>query len=186
MNIRPRSALLLATVGVLGTVLAGCQAAPAQPDNSSSAESTEDGTAGPDASITGHARPPGCDLAPAALIKSTLGMNLREPTESFDDTEIDCTYVPVQANDLTILLRFRVGQDHASFVTYRNDFETNGQPTTDLTDVGDEAYYSTTESGTTITHTVAARQGSVVVTVGAPTSLDSLKNLIRQILAALA
>ncbi len=185
---RPRSALFLAALAAFATALGGCQAAPS-PSGTPSDESTEDTTVGPDSTTTVRtepARPPGCALAPAALIKTTLGMSLREPTESFDDTEIDCTYVPVQESDLTILLRFRLGQDHASFVTYRTDSETNGEPTTDITDVGDEAYFSTTEFGVTITHTVAARKGSVVLIVSAPTSLDSVKNLTRQILASLA
>ncbi len=185
---RPRSALFLATLAALVAALGGCQAVPA-PSGGPSDESTEDTTVGPDSTTpagTDPARPPGCALAPATLIKTTLGMSLREPTESFDDTEIDCTYLPVQESDLTILLRFRLGQDHASFVTYRTDSETNGEPTTDVNDVGDEAYFSTTEFGITITHTVVARQGSVVVIVSAPTSLDSVKNLTRQILASLA
>jgi hypothetical protein len=121
------------------------------------------------------------------LIKATLGMNLHEPTQSFDDTEIDCTYVPVQPDGLTILLRFRLGQDHASFVSYRAESETStGLPTTDIADLGDEAYYSRGEFGITVTYTVVARKGAVVVVVSAPTSLESAKNLVRQILASLA
>lgn len=112
-------------------------------------------------------------------------MNLRDPTESFSQTEIDCTYLPVEDGGLTILMRFRTGEDHASFAYDRGEADATGQPTTEVNDVGDEAYYSSTEFGIVITHTLVARRGSVVVIVGAPVTLDQEKDLIRKIFANL-
>src|SRR5690606_12828996 len=56
----------------------------------------------------------------------------------------------------------------------------------DLADVGDEAFYTSSEFGDVVTNTVTARQGSVVLIVGAPCPLEEVTDLVRHVSAQLA
>ena len=126
-----------------------------------------------------------CALVPPPLIASTLGMELSEPTASFSADEVHCTYLPVAEGGLTIQVQFRLAQDQSSFTTFRTESELPGVDTTELSGVGDEAYYSSSEFGDVVTNTVTARKGSVVFIVGAPTPLPEVTDLVQQVLAKL-
>jgi hypothetical protein len=126
-----------------------------------------------------------CALIPPSLVAATLGMQLKEPAASFSAQEVHCTYLPVEDGGLTIQVLFRLSQDHEQFVAFREESAVPGVSVADLTSVGEEAHYSSSEFGDVVTHTVAARQGSVVLVVGAPSPLDDVTELVREVFAQL-
>jgi hypothetical protein len=122
-----------------------------------------------------------CALIPSSLVASTLGMELQPPAASFSAEEVHCTYQPVDEGGRTIQVHFRLSQDHERFLAVREESEIPGVSIADLPNVGDEAFYTSSEFGDVVTNTVTARQGSVVLTVGAPTPLEDVTDLVRQV-----
>jgi len=177
---------VVAVVTVVGGLLAACTTA-----SDTGADSTMDPqdvvtlpsstVDAPDPSIGAW-----CALVPASLVASTLGIELREPTESFTTEEIRCTFVPVSEGELTIAVRFRVDQTAGTFAAYRASLERPDEPTSDLPGVGDEAFYRTNEFDIQVTQILVARQGAVAVELQAPGALEACANLVRAILAQLA
>ncbi|MBX6750289.1 MAG: hypothetical protein IRY85_11585 [Micromonosporaceae bacterium] len=127
-----------------------------------------------------------CALIPSSLVASTLGMQLESPTASFSAEEVNCTYLPVEDGGRTIQVQFRLSQDHESFIAVREESDIPGVEIADLPNVGDEAFYTSSEFGDVVTNTVTARQGSVVLTVGAPSPLEGVTELVRQVFDQLA
>lgn len=122
-----------------------------------------------------------CALVPSSLVASTLGLQLHPPTASFSAEEVRCTYLPMDEGGRTIQVHFLIAQDHERFVAVREESETLGVSVADLPDVGDEAFYTSSEFGEVVTNTVTARQGSVVLTIGAPSPLEDVTTLVRQV-----
>lgn len=190
-----RTVIRLITAASAALLLSACSAAPeAGPAGSSlepspepevdlaapvSDDTTEDGE---EAESNAAAW---CALVPSSLVASTLGMSLQPPTASFSAEEVYCTYLPVEDGGRTIQVQFRLSQDHAGFVAVREESEIPGVSVADLPDVGDEAFYTSSEFGDVVTNTVTARRGSVVLTIGAPSPLEQVANLVRLVLAQL-
>ena len=180
---------LVVTASTALLLSAGCTPlpdAPSGPPTSSTVDSVTTSTV----DNTTSAPPSGnaaawCALAPASLIQSALGLTVTGPTASFSTDEIHCDYQPASDGSLTVALQFRLQQDHDSFVSYRQKTENPSEPVTELPGVGDEAYYVRSEFGVTITHTIVARQGSIVLLLSAPSSLAQTTDLARQIVAKL-
>jgi hypothetical protein len=99
-----------------------------------------------------------CGKASAAVVKSTLGFTVTEPQESFDETEIECTYRAV-GNGNSLVVKFRTGQDAASFARNRRDADSTGMPTTDVDGVGDQAYATAEEFDALVSNTLVGAQG---------------------------
>jgi hypothetical protein len=174
---------LLGFVGML-LFATGCQVAPTTaPSPSQSADSVVD-TPTTDAAPAPAATPK-CSLASAAVVKSTLGMGVSEPSESYGASEISCTYLPLDGG-LTVLVSFRTDQDADSFARARHEADTTGEPTTDVAGLADEAYMSSTEFGGTVTNTLVARKGSVELKVIAPVSLEKEKAFATKVFSSLA
>lgn len=138
----------------------------------------------PTAPATGNAAA-WCALAPTSLIAETLDLQLREPTASFTPEEVRCTYLPVAEGAPSLQIRYRIGQDHASFAALRASTEDEGAETAELPGVGDEAFYTATEFEVIVEHTVFARRGTVVVVVSAPATIEDATELIGRIVAQL-
>src|SRR5262245_33504505 len=108
MWIRTRSALVsVFTAGLVVASLAGCQAAPAPADTSSRPADQPSDSAATDTEVTNDPALSKriCGKAPAAVVKSTLGFTVTEPAESFDETEIECTYRSV-GNGNSLIVKF--------------------------------------------------------------------------------
>lgn len=182
----PIRLLAVASAGLL--LISGCSAAPdsGQLDSTMDAEQTSSVDSPPRANVaeTGNAAA-WCALVPPALIAATLDVRLQEPTASFSAEEVQCDYLPVEDSGPTIDVEFHFGHDHDSFVAYRDAVENESEPSADLTEVGDEAFYRRSEFGSFVTYVVAARQGSVMILVDAPGSLEDVTELVKQVLAKL-
>jgi hypothetical protein len=184
-----RTATRLLTVASAALLLSACTAAP----DSALEDATVDVLAEPEPTVVVEplqgdmeaARSNAaawCALIPSSLVASTLGMQLQPPTASFSAHEVHCTYLPVEDGGRTIEVHFLLSQDHGGFVAVREASEIPGVQIADLPDVGDEAFYTSSEFGDVVTNTVTARQGSVVLTVGAPSPLEEVTDLVRQVL----
>ena len=174
-----RRVLALTCAGVLG-LMGGCVNSPST--------STEDTT--PEASATTPTEPtgpnvkPACSLAPASLIKETLNLTVNAPTETASGSSVQCTYLS-GIGGYTVEIRFETEQDAASFADRRRATDDGGEPTTDVSGVGDEAYQSSIEFGDTVTNTMVARKGSVEIQVAAAAPVDAEKALLTKLFAAL-
>ena len=177
-----RAYALAATVGLL---LTGCQTAPPStaPSTNPSDVSAADDTATPTAAPP-PANKPGCALASAAVVKSTLGITVSEPAESFDATEIECTYRPADGG-FTVVVKFRADQDKNSFADYRREFDDRGEPTMDVDGLGDGAYATSSEFGDVVTNTLVARKGSVQELIAAAASIDAEKAFVARVFTSL-
>jgi hypothetical protein len=182
---------LLAVASVALLLLAGCVAAPdAAPDGSGGSTVDPGGTDSstlegpPDLENAGNAAA-WCDLASPSLIGETLGLQMQEPIASFTAEEVHCDYLPVEAGGATLAVQFLLGHDHDTFAAYRDQVENPSEPSADLAGVGDEGFYRRSEFGSTATYVAAARKGTVVVLVDAPSSLDEVTDLMVQVLAQL-
>jgi hypothetical protein len=120
------------------------------------------------------------------LIDATLGLEMQEPIASYSADEVRCDYRSVDDGGQALVVQFLLGQDHDSFAAYRTAVENQSEPSEDLEGVGDEAFYRRSVFDALVTHVVAARQGSVILLVDAPASLDEVTDLMVQVLAQLA
>lgn len=179
----------LAVVPAAALVLSGCMAAPGGSESGStvdappSIDALVDGR--PDLEQAGNAAA-WCGLASPSLIDATLGLKMHEPIASFSADEVHCDYRPVDDDGPAIVVQFLLGHDHESFAAYRLEIEDPSEPSADLSGVGDEAFYRRSVFDAFVTHVVAARKGSVVLLVNAPSSLDEVRDLMVQVLAQLA
>ena len=162
--------------------LAGCQAAPPTPSPTGSA-APDDAQPSETADPTEPANKPGCGLASAAVVKSTLGLTVSEPSQSFDDTETLCTYTSIAGNNPVVT--FRTGQDAASFARARREADASGDPTRDVDGVGQEAYVTAEEFGNQVSNTLVVRQGAVILSITAAVSVDAEKAFATKVLASI-
>jgi hypothetical protein len=122
-----------------------------------------------------------CALVSAAIIQANLGLAVSEPSQTGNGSAISCDYRPV-SGALTVVITFATGEDKDSFARGRRSLDNGGQPTSDVPGLVDEAYVSSTESGDTVTNRLAARKGSIVMTVAAAASVDAEKSLVTKVL----
>lgn len=181
---------LLAVASAALLLLPGCTAAPGSaPDAGGSTVDPEgvgplEAEGPPDVGDAGNAAA-WCALAPPALVDETLGLQTQDPVASFSADQVHCDYQPAEAGGSALVVQFLLGQDHESFTAYRLDVENISEPSQDLTGVGDEAFYRRSEFGSAVNYVVAARKGSVVLLVDAPSPLDDVTDLMVQVLAQL-
>lgn len=182
-----RTVIRLLTAASAALLLSACSAAPdAAPSSSDSETSAEPELPASepyeeDMEAARSNAAAWCALIPSSLVASTLGMELQPPMASFSAEEVHCTYQPVEDGGRTIQVHFRLSQDHERFLAVREESEIPGVSIADLPGVGDEAFYTSSEFGDVVTNTVTARQGSVVLTVGAPSPLEDVTELVRQV-----
>jgi hypothetical protein len=174
---------LLAVLGAFVVVFAGSCSASTSP------QSTEADSGDPDVSETATGSPTpanlSCDLAPASLVKSTLGADVSPPAQIANANGIECTYL-TGIGGRTVVIRFANGDGKDAFAIGRQGYDASGQPTTDVTDLGDEAYRSSTEFGDVVTITLVARKGSVEMLVAAVATVEQEKALVQKVFDSLS
>jgi hypothetical protein len=163
---------VLAAVAALGGCASTPPAAPADPEPADTA------TAAAEPDPTG---PVSCALVSAAVIQANLSIAVSEPAQTGSGSAITCAYQPVNGA-VTVIVTFATGEDKDSFARGRRSLDNGGQPTSDVAGLLDEAYVSSTESGDTVTNRLAARKGSVVMTVTAAAPVQAEKSLVAKVL----
>jgi len=171
MKIRIIVSLVAATAAT--ALLAGC--GPKATDNS--ANSGTNGSGGKSAS---------CDLAPASLIKQTLGMDVTAPTADTNDSVLVCTYSPAGGASGTVILRFDTASSAQQYKTTRDGYATQNMTTTDYPGFGDEAYTSSISALNITTNTLDARKGAVEMQVSSHASFDQERALLQKLFDALS
>ena len=186
----PLRLVLLPVAALAFGLVSACTAAPTGPDVNSSAGvlNSEDTSVGPAPETTLDTTGVGawCALVPPALVGQTFGVTMRQPTASFTSDEVLCRFLSADDGQVTVDVRFRPNQDHASFVAYRLSDEDADEPSVDLPGVGDEGFYRVSEFEALVAHTVVVRKGSVIVSVDAPGDLAQTTAVVRAALNALS
>jgi hypothetical protein len=187
-----RSSVLVACGVIIsvGLLASGCTMAPDQAPASAAGASQSIDTStleSPDLPSVPvpPAGAPDCGLVPPSVVESTMDLELEAPTESFSADGIHCNYVPVDPDGPTIIVEFRTGQDHASFVAYRQANAIIGETETDVGGVGDEAYVRTGEFDALVSNTLVARKGDILFIVTAPVPVERCVALAQAVLGAL-
>ena len=117
---------------------------------------------------------PGCDLAPAALIKEQLGLAVSDPNVTTTTQVTTCAYA-MGSNPFGVLLRFQVRQDEASFRAGRAGFK----DTVNVSGLGDEAYSSAQNAYSTL----VVRKGTIGILITSRATLAAERSLIVILLA---
>lgn len=131
------------------------------------------GTASPSASPAASAKAPGCDLVPGSLVTAQLGIAVGNPKATSNPLVITCMYA-VGANPSGVIIRFQIHEDHASFVDGKSKFNS----TTDVSGVGDEAYYAMLATYTAL----VARKGTVEIEITSKAGLAAERRLMLTLL----
>lgn len=117
-----------------------------------------------------------CEDAPSDVVGAALGLRLNHPRQTITDNVVRCTY-----DGGTAEVRFETGADAASFARSR---EAHAR-ITDLPGVHDEAYRATAVTGEVVHTAVAARAGTVQITVTSGATADQARRLVDELFAAL-
>jgi hypothetical protein len=133
------------------------------------AESTPPSTATDSAGVN-------CEDAPEDVVGAALRMRLNRPRQTISDNVVRCTY-----DGGTAEVRFETGADAASFAASRKDHA----QVTDLPGFHDEAYRATAVTGEVVQTAVAARAGTVQITVVSGANADQAQQLISALFATL-
>lgn len=123
---------------------------------------------------------PTCDLAPAALVNSTLGTNVAAPQAQNLDRVVVCRYSPASGSG-SVVVRIQTDMSQATFTASRKISDNTGMPTTDLPGFADLAYTSTLKAGSHTTNTVVALKGTVELIVASPASFTAEQSLETQL-----
>jgi len=174
---RPRLPLLL-LVPVLAVT--GCSSTPRADGTDQTEPTTADATADqvdpPPASAA-----PTCANVSAAVIRAILNIAVSEPTQTISGSTVTCDYRPADGAH-TVRVEFTTGEDKDSFARSRRSLDSGGQPTSDVPDLVDEAYVSSTELGDVVTNSLVARKGSTTMRVAAAAPVEAEKSLVAKVL----
>ncbi len=150
-------------------LVSACGSPTASPVASSPSPSTA-GTPVPSAAPSN----PGCDLAPAALVKAQLGLAVNDPNVTTTSQVTTCAYA-VGSNPFGVLIRFQVRQDQGSFAAGRAGFPA----TVDISGLGDEAYSSVANNYSTL----VALKGSTGILITSRATVAAERSLMVILLA---
>jgi hypothetical protein len=141
------------------------------------------GSDGDDSASSGKGSAKTCADASPATINEVLGTTFGEPESLGEDDVIVCTYRDSKTN-YAGTIRFHNNSSHSIFTAGRSAMDSSGQKTTDVSDVGDEAYSSSFKASDLVPelNTVAARKGSTEISISTMTSLDKNKELANRLL----
>ena len=155
-------------------LITACGSPTASPAASASPSSAPSSAPSPVPSAA--ATRPGCDLAPAALVKAQLGLTVSDPNVTTTTQVTTCAYA-VGSNPFGVLIRFQVNQDQGSFATGRAGFPS----TVDVSGLGDEAYSSVANGYSTL----VARKGSIGILITSRATLTAERSLMVILLSKL-
>lgn len=131
-----------------------------------------------------------CDLAPASEVGATLGLtNLLAPVSEIKfsgttDAVTRCSY-GLDTNAHTVIINFDTGTDAAGFAASKQSFVQYGVPVTDVSDLGEAAYFCAAGTQQVTSNTLVVLKGSTTVLITSGASRAQEEALARQILAKL-
>lgn len=169
-----RKFLIILPLAGLTLALTGCG-----PDSSTNNQTSTAGDAGAGKHAT-------CDLAPPALIKQTLGLDVGAASPNDNGSVLVCTYPPAPGASKTILVRFDTDSSADQFKTTRGGYATQNMQTADYPGFADEAYTNTISAIGITTNTLVARKGKVELLISSSASFDQEKALEQKLFDALA
>ena len=127
-----------------------------------------------------------CDLAPASLVKQTLGVDVTEPSPTENGSVLVCTYPPAAGATGTVIVRVDTASSADQFKTTRDSYATQDMQTADYPGFGDEAYTNTISAIGITTNTLVTRKGTTEIQISSSASFDQEKSLEQALFDALA
>jgi hypothetical protein len=109
---------------------------------------------------------------------------LQAPASTSQPPVLLCTYSD-GTNPDSVLIRYQTGVSMADFNTAKQGFNDHGEPTTDISGLGDAAYSSTVPGTTPPANTVVVLSGSVEVLITSSATATQMEALAREILPKL-
>jgi hypothetical protein len=163
------------------TVLAACSSSSSSGTTTTAAKTGTTGAGTGSGKVTPTAL--SCSLAPAPLVGSALGIPVGMPAPDTNGPVTVCTYMATSGGG-QVIVRFQTGMTPSSFASNEAQFTANGETTTPVSGLGDEAYSSTTGggAGTPEVNTLVVLKGSTEVLVTAPTAPGAVRSLVEQLL----
>jgi hypothetical protein len=116
----------------------------------------------------------------ADQVASTLGVQALAPTSEPNGTVTVCLY-PSSGNPRNTTIRYETGMSASDFATAKSQFDANGEKTTTVNGIGDQAYSSSVGN----VNTLVVLKGDNEVQIDAPASLAKITALANQILPKL-
>lgn len=137
-----------------------------------------------DASSGGDDTPPECTFTPLAEVRSTLADDTTaEPTSDRRNPSVNVCAYAQRGIDAQVIIRYEVDLDAESFAASKKAFNESGQPTTDISGVGDEAFTSSLTLGDDVFTSLMVRKGSKGLQIVNRAPLDKIETLATSILA---
>jgi len=127
-----------------------------------------------------------CGLAPAAQVGAALGITVGDAASEVNGPVTVCTYQQTGGAG-QVIVRFQTGMTPASFSANESQFTANGETTTPVTGLGDQAYSSTIGGGGAApeVNTIVVLKGSNEVLITGPASQAQVQSLATQLLPKL-
>ena len=153
---------------------------------SGSTATTSGGTATTKASGGSSAAAVSCALAPAAQVGAALGITVGAPTPEDNGSVTVCTYQQTGGSG-QVIVRFQTGMTPASFSANEAQFTANGETTTPVSGLGDQAYSSTIGGGGSApeVNTIVVLKGSNEILITGPASQAQVQSLATALLPKL-
>ncbi|WP_201096524.1 hypothetical protein [Thiocystis minor] len=131
-----------------------------------------------------------CDLAPASEVGATLGLTgllapvagIEFPGTAYAVTS--CSY-GLGNNSRTVIINFDAGTDAEGFAASKQSFVQAGVPVTDVSGLGEAAYFCAAGTQQVASNTLVVLKGSTSVLIPSGASRAQEEALARQILAKL-
>jgi hypothetical protein len=171
-----RFLIIAAALAAVSTTLVACG-----PKSSSNADA---GTGGGGSGGSGG-KQASCDMAPTALVKQTLGVDVGAVQANENGSVLVCTYPPSPGATGSVIVRFDTASGADQFKSARDAYATQNMQTQDYPGFGDEAYTNTLSAIGITTNTLVARKGSVEILISSPASFDQEKSLEQTLFNAL-
>lgn len=148
-----------------------------------SSESPQPGSTAATSSSTGQASAPVagtyCAKASSTMVGSALGVSAGQLKAWVEGPVTVCSYV----GEAEVVVRYQVGESATSFAAQRSAMQ--HQQVTTMTGLADGAFFARYSAGTTVSDTLAARQGSIAVFITSPAAAGAERTLMTKLLAAL-
>jgi hypothetical protein len=122
-----------------------------------------------------------CALAPASTVNAALGTAVGAPQSDVNGSVTVCTYKSISPPQ-SVIVRIDTGTDASAFVASKSQFVTQGETTTPVSGLGDQAFSSTLSAGSITNSTIVVLKGSASLLVTGSASLAQVEALATQLL----
>ncbi len=122
-----------------------------------------------------------CALAPASTVNAALGTAVGAPQSDVNGSVTVCTYKSINPPQ-SVIVRIDTSTNASAFVASKSQFVTQGETTTPVSGLGDQAFSSTLSAGSITNSTIVVLKGSASLLITGSASLAQVEALATQLL----